>query len=336
MNAGVQVSIARVASLALLFAASAVARGACAQIVRVEGASAGSEVVRIAAEQFLKTKKGTVRVTTGISGSGESLRKLCGDKIDIVNASRPISQEELAACQRTGMEFIEIPVAFDAVTVVVNSRNAFVSALSPAELKKMWEASAQGKVVRWSQINPGFPGAPLKLLGPDSQYERASTFTEVILGQGQAARRDYMTSIDDGMLVQGVARDVNALAYLSYPIFLENRSKLKAVPIVPEHGGPALSPSPESIVSGAYALSRPLFLYVNRKSLDKTPVRDFAEFAISNGSWLAGEARYVPLSDGVYRLGLAHLRNRSTGTAWSGSIPTGVTPREVERRLATL
>jgi len=311
--------------------------GSYAQAIRIDGASAGSAIGRLAVEEFQKTKKDALHLNPGISGSGGGLRKLCANAIDVANSARPILREELAACQKAGVEFIELPIAFDAVTVVVNPRNRFVSSLSVDELKKIWGANSQGKIVRWSQVNARFPDAPLKLLGPDSQYEQTSTFTEAILGPGQPARRDYMTSVDDSVLIQGVARDVNTLSYVPYASYLENRGKLKLVPVVSGENAAAINPSLEAITSGAYALlACPLFLYVNAKSLDKPLVREFVEFSLGNGKRLVQAARYTALSEAAYKLGLAHVRGRSTGTAWGGTVPVGVTPAEVEKRLAAL
>ncbi|HMH16543.1 MAG TPA: substrate-binding domain-containing protein [Burkholderiales bacterium] len=316
---------------------SGLSSGSYAQAIRVDGASAGTAIGKLAVEEFQKIKKDALHLVPGISGSAGGLRKLCANAIDVANSARPMLKEELAACQKAGMEFIELPVAFDAVTVVVNRRNDFVTSLTVDELKRVWGVSAQGKVVRWSQVNARFPNAPLKLLGPDSQYEQANTFTEAILGPGQPARHDYMASVDDRVLVQGVARDVNTLSYLPYAIYLENRGTLKLVPIVSSTNGAAANPSPEATASEAYALLvRPLFLYVNAKSLEKPMVREFVEFTLMNGKRLVQAARYTPLSEAAYKLGLAHVRGRSIGTAWGGTVPVGVTPGEVEKRLATL
>jgi phosphate transport system substrate-binding protein len=318
-------------------AVAALTSTASAQTTRIDGASAGFTIGRIAVEEFQKTRKDALRVLPGISGTGGGLRKLCGNEIDIANAARPIFKEELSACQKAGVEFIELPIAFDAVTVVVNPRNGFVSSLSVDELKTIWAANSQGKIVRWSQVNPRFPDAPLKLLGPDSRYEQTSLFTEAILGRGQPARRDYTTSVDDSVLIQGVARDANTLSYLPYATYLDNRSKLKLVPIASGATAPAVSPSFDSIANGSYALLvRPLFLYVNVKSLEKPLVREFVEFALVNAESLVKATHYLPLTEHAYKLGLAHVRSRIKGSTWDGSVPVGVTRVEVEKRLAAL
>jgi phosphate transport system substrate-binding protein len=303
----------------------------------MDGTSSGAAISKLAAEEFQKTRKEAFRFAVGISGSGGGLRKLCGNEIDLAVAARPISREEISACQKADAAFIELPIAFDTVTVVVNPRNSFVQSLTLAELRTMWGGAAQGKIVRWSQVNTQFPNAPLKLLGPDSRYEQASVFTEAILGQGQRVRRDYMTSVDDEVLVQGVARDVNTLSYISYPTYLENRGRLKVVPVVSGATGAKASTSPEvGAAETEGSLRRPLFLYVNVKSLERPLVRDFVEFTLANGVQIAKAARYRPLTGNAYRLGLAHVRNLTKGSAWDGSVPVGITAAEVEKRLAAL
>ncbi len=252
-----------------------------AYAIGLDGAAAGYALSKVAAEEFQKAKKRAIRIVLGNSGSSGGLRKLCRYETDLANASRPILNEEASACRKSGVEFIELPIAFDAITVVVNPRNTFVSSLSVEELRRMWEPGAQGKVVRWSQVSSRFPDAPLKLLAPDARFESVSTFGEAILGRGVRPRADSMTSVDDNVL-------------------------------------------------------RPLFLYVNVKSLDNHEVREFAQFILANGRQLATTARYVPLTEAIYKVGLEHLRNRSTGSAWGGAVPVGLSPAELQKRQAAL
>jgi phosphate transport system substrate-binding protein len=330
MNRVVSVRTMQVGGLAIM----AAALSCQAQIVRIDSSSAGAAIARLAADEFRGATNNPPILATGISG--RAMRRLCANQVDLAYLERPIALEELAQCQKTGVAFVEIPLALDAVTVVVNRGNKFVSTLSTSELKRMWESAAQGKVHRWNQVSPRFPDAPLKLLGPDDQLDPANTFTEAILGRGQKARRDYASSVDDSVLVQGVARDVNTLAYMSYQAYHDNRSKLRAVAIRAGDGD-SVSPSPEALASGAYAaLARPLFLYVSAGALDRSAVREFAEFTLTAAPHLVQEAGYLPLSSTAYRLGLAHVRGRTPGTAWEGKIPIAVTPAEAERRLAAL
>jgi phosphate transport system substrate-binding protein len=321
----------------LLAALSVLGGSASAQVIRVDGVSAGSGILRLAAAEFGRERNGKGAARVSLTISGDALGKLCRGEVDISSSDRPILKEESARCAKAHVEFIEVPIALDAITVVVNARNRFVSTFSVEDLRKMWEAGAQGKVVRWSQVSERFPQAPLKLLGPDTRIEQSNAFTETVLGRGQRSRRDYSASAEDFLLVQGIARDVNTLGYISYQAYAENRTKLRAVPIT-FGGREAIRPSPETIANGAYAaLSRPLILYLSLASVSEKPqVRDFAEFALTNGPALARDAGCPSLTEAAYQIGLAHLRSRRTGTAWDGAIPMGVTPREVERRLASL
>jgi phosphate transport system substrate-binding protein len=306
--------------------------------IRIDGADAGYALSKSAVEEFQKAKKDAApKFVLGTSGSAGGLRKLCKGELELANTARPILKEEAATCQKAGVEFIELPVALDAITVVVNPRNRFVSSLTLEELKRMWQAEAQGKVVRWSQVNARFPDAPLKLLAPDYQFEVVGTFTEAVLGHGAKPRGDTMSSVDDNVLIQGVARDVNVLSYVPYATYLDHRTKLRAVPIAAEEGTAPVIPSAESVANGTYRLlARPLFLYVNAKALERPAVREFVEFALANGSQFARTAHYLPLADATYRLDVDHLRNSSRGTAWGGTVPLGLTLEELQKRQAAL
>jgi len=305
-----------------------------AQAVRVEGASAGFSISQAAAAEFRRGHAGAV-VTIGISGSGGALAKLCRGAIDLVHSARPILAAEIGACGKAEAPFIELPLAFDAVTVVVNRKNSFVQRLTLAELRTMWEETARARIVRWSQVNPQFSDAPIKLLAPDPQFESSSYFAAAILGPGKAVRRDHMTSVDDNVLIQGVARDLNALSYVSVASFLENRAKLRAVPIAASAGAEAVAPSPETIARGEYQpLSRPIFLYISTKSLARPEVAAFAEFYTANAERFAKGANYVPLTEGTYRAGQERLRRRVAGSVWNGTVVVGLSMQELQKREA--
>ncbi len=313
----------------------AVAAEARAQTIRVDGAQATAAIVKVAAENLQKDRKTALSLVSGVSGSAGGLGKLCGGEIDVAGALRPILKEEISSCGKARIEFIELPIAIDSVTVVVNARNSFVENLTVSQLRAMWEEGARGKIVRWSQIDKRFPDAPLRLMGPDARYESASVFTEAILGSGRRSRSDYMPSVDDRVLVQGILRDVNALTYVPYGTYAEHRNNLRMVRVVADSGVGGLST--KFPAKGADALlTRPVFLYVNVKSLEKQGLREFVEFTFLKAAALASATRYQPLTARAYQLALAHLRNRRTGTAWDGTVPAGITPAAVERRLAAL
>src|SRR5688572_10583494 len=242
-----------------------VASPAYAQIVKIDGSSTVFPVTEAVAEDFQKAKKQKVKVTVGISGTGGGFKKFCRGETDISNASRPILRAEMADCQKTGVEYFELPVAFDALTVVVNRKYSFIKQLTVAELKKMWEPGAQGKVTRWNQVNAAWPDQPMKLFGPGADSGTFDYFTEAVVGKSKSSRGDFTASEDDNVLVTGVSRDVNGLGYFGYAYYIENKDKLKAVPVVNEKGQP-VEPSMEAVLKGSYTpLARPIFIYVNAK-----------------------------------------------------------------------
>ena len=309
---------------------------ASAQLVKVDGSSTVYPVTEAVAEDFQKAKKGAMKVTVGISGTGGGFKKFCRGEIDISNASRPILKQEMGDCRKAGIEYYELPVAFDALTVVVNPKNSFIKQLTVAEMKKMWEPAAQGKVMRWNQVNPQWPDQPLKLFGPGADSGTFDYFTEAIVGKSKSSRGDFTASEDDNVLVQGVSRDVNGLGYFGYAYYIENRARLKAVPIVNDKGQ-AVTPSMEAVLAGTYSpLARPIFIYVNAKSLARPEVREFIEFYMKNGAKLAKEVKYVPLPDKAYATNLEHLAQRKLGTVFGGAAEVGVTIEELLRREGKL
>ena len=306
------------------------------KIVKIDGSSTVFPVTEAIAEDFQKAKKQQIKVTVGISGTGGGFKKFCRAETDISNASRPILKAEMADCAKAGVEYIELPVAFDALTVVINPKNTFIKQLTIAEMKKMWEPAAQGKVTRWNQVNPSWPDAPLKLFGPGADSGTFDYFTEAVVGKSKSSRGDFTASEDDNVLVQGVSRDVNGLGYFGYAYYVENKDKLKAVPIVNEKGQP-VEPSMEAVLKGTYSpLARPIFIYVNAKSLAKPEVKEFVEYYMKNGAKLAKEVKYVPLPDSAYTAGWEHVVKGKKGTVFGGVAEVGVTIDELLKREAKL
>ncbi|MGH9368042.1 MAG: PstS family phosphate ABC transporter substrate-binding protein [Thermoanaerobaculia bacterium] len=324
------------AAVAALLGGLAAAPVATAQVVKIDGSSTVFPITEAVAEEFQKAKKGAIKVTVGISGTGGGFKKFCRGEIDIADASRPILKKEMDDCKTAGIEYIELPVAFDALTVVVNPKNTFIQTLTVAELKKMWEPGAQGKVTRWNQVNPAWPDAPMKLFGPGADSGTFDYFTEAVVGKSKSSRGDFTASEDDNVLVQGVSRDVNGLGYFGYAYYIENKDKLRAVPIVNEKGQP-VEPSMDAVLKGAYSpLSRPIFIYVNAKSLGKPEVREFVEFYLKHGSKLAREVKYVPLPDVAYTTGWDHIQKGKKGTVFGGTAEVGITIEELLKREAKL
>ena len=262
-----------------------------AQIIQIDGSSTVFPITEAVAEEFQKAKKGKIKVTVGIAGTGGGFKKFCRGETDISDASRPILKQEMEACKGAGVEYFELPIAYDALTVIVNPKNDWVKALTVPDLKKMWEPSAQGKVTNWNQVRSEWPNAPLKLFGPGADSGTFDYFTEAIVGKAKSSRGDFTASEDDNVLVQGIINDRNALGYFGFSYYVENQNKLKAVPI--DTGKGPVSPSPKTVEDGTYQpLSRPIFIYVSKKAMDKPEVKEFVEFYLKNAP-LLGETGKV-------------------------------------------
>ena len=306
------------------------------QVVKIDGSSTVYPITEAVAEEFQKSKKNQVKVTVGISGTGGGFKKFCRGETDISDASRPILDKEMADCKAAGIEYFELPIAFDAITVVINPKNSFIRQLTVAELKKIWEPTAQGKVTRWNQVNPAWPDQPVKLFGPGADSGTFDYFTEAVVGKAKSSRGDFTASEDDNVLVQGVARDVNALGYFGFSYYIENKDKLKAVPIV-NGKGQAIAPSLEAVVKGSYQpLSRPIFIYVNAKSLGKPEVKEFVQFYLQNAAELSQEVKYVPLPAQAYKSAWDHVLKNKRGTVFGGAAEVGITIEELLKRAAKL
>lgn len=326
--------------IALVSAAAALSLASAAtaqQIVKVDGSSTVYPITEAVAEDFQKSKKGAVKVTVGISGTGGGFKKFCRGETDVSNASRPILKKEMEDCAKEGIKYIELPVAFDALTVVINPKNDFIKQLTVEELKKMWEPSAQGKVKSWKEINPSWPDEPLKLYGPGADSGTFDYFTEAVVGKAKSSRGDYTASEDDNVLVQGVSRDKGGLAYFGFAYYIENQKKLKSVPIVAKAGAPAVAPSMEAVIKGSYQpLARPIFIYVNEKSLAKPEVKEFVQYYMTNGAKLSKEVKYVPLPDSAYKTAWDHVVKGKLGTVFGGVAEVGITIEELMKREAKL
>lgn len=329
-------------SIPVLTAMAALAAGlaliprdaAAQQTIKLDGSSTVFPISEAVAEEFQIARRGKVRVTVGISGTGGGFKKFCRGDIDIADASRPISKSEMEACARAGIQYIELPVAYDALTVAVNPKNTWVDTLTVAELKKMWEPAAQGAIRTWKQVNPQWPAQPLALFGPGADSGTFDYFTEAIVGKAKSSRGDFTASEDDNVLVQGVESDVNALAYFGYAYYAPNAAKMKAVKIV-NSKGQAIAPSPRGVLDGSYEpLSRPIFIYVNKASAQRAEVKAFVEFYLSQGAPLVEEVKYVPLAKGAYEKALANFRAGKAGTAFGGRNEIGLTVEELLAREA--
>jgi phosphate transport system substrate-binding protein len=287
-------------------------------IIKIDGSSTVFPITEAVAEDFQIAKRGAVRVTVGISGTGGGLKKFCRNEIDIVNASRPITPTEMEACKQQGVQYIEMPIAFDALTIVVNPKNTWSKTITVAELKKLWEPGAQGKITHWNQINPAWPDKKIKLYGPGADSGTFEYFTEAIVGKAKSSRGDFTASEDDNVLVQGVASDIYALGFFGFAYYIENIKRINAVAV--DNGNGGVLPSAATVENNSYKpLSRPIFIYVNAKSTEKSEVSEFVNFYMKNATELVTEVKYFPLSKEVYNLNLEHLSKKKVGTVFKGS-----------------
>ncbi|GFE70496.1 PstS family phosphate ABC transporter substrate-binding protein [Chroococcus sp. FPU101] len=300
--------------------------------VKIDGSSTVYPVTEAVAEDF-QAKNRNTQVTVGVSGTGGGFKKFCAGETDISNASRPIKDSERQKCAAAGVKFIELPVAFDALTVVANKQNTAVNSMTVAELKKLWEPAAQGKITKWNQVNSKFPNAPVKLYGPGADSGTFDYFTEAVVGESKKSRTDYTPSEDDNVLVQGVSRDKNALGYFGYAYYEANKDKLKAIAV--DGGKGPVMPSKANVENGKYSpLSRPIFIYVNSKAAQRPEVKQFVEYYINNASKLVSEVKYVPLPAATYKDVMDNFRKNKTGSVFVGKDIVGVTVQDIVRMEA--
>jgi len=307
-----------------------------APVILIDGSSTVFPIAEAVAEEFQLAQRGRVRVTVGLSGTGGGFKKLCRGDVHVSNASRPILKEEMDACRTAGIGFIELPIAFDAITVVVHPQNDWVKRLSVADLKKIWEPAAQATILRWTQVQPEWPDVPLMLFGPGADSGTFDYFTEAIVGKAKSSRGDFTASEDDNVLVQGVENNKNSLGYFGLAYYVSHHERMRAVPIVNAKGA-AILPSIASVTDGSYEpLSRPLFIYVSAVAAQRPEVRQFIEFYMSEGPSLAAEAGFVPLPERASQLALEHFQNERLGSVFGGVPEVGVTIEELLEREAKL
>lgn len=279
------------------------AAGELAGTVSIDGSSTVYPVTEAVAEEFLNEAP-HVRVTVGVSGTGGGFKKFVAGEIDINDASRSIKDSEAATARANGIDYLEIPVAFDGLSIVVNPGNTWVDHLSVAELQQIWQPGST--VDSWDDIRPEWPAEPIRLYGPGTDSGTFDYFTEAVNGKSGAARPDFTASEDDNVLVQGISGDEYALGFFGYAYYEENASRLKLVPI--DGGNGPLLPTVTSINDGSYSpLSRQVFIYLNTASLARPEVRAFVEFYLDVAKDLAREVGYIPLRDDEYEANKASV-----------------------------
>ena len=280
--------------------------------VSLDGSSTVFPISEAVAEEFLAVQP-RVRVTVGVSGTGGGFKKFLAGEIDINDASRPIKMKEVDKANEMGIGYIELPVAYDGLSVVVNKKNTWVDHLTVAELSKIWQPGRT--VTNWSDVRAGWPEMKIRLYGPGTDSGTFDYFTETINGKSGASRPDYTANEDDNALVQGISGDEGSLGYFGYAYYAANQDKLKLVPI--DGGKGPIAPTQTTINNGTYApLSRPIFIYVRPDALDRKEVRAFVDFYIDSAAMLASEVGYIPLPDAVYARAKKRIEVRELGTAY--------------------
>ncbi|HLO99824.1 MAG TPA: PstS family phosphate ABC transporter substrate-binding protein [Fimbriimonas sp.] len=281
--------------------------------ITIDGSSTVEPISTSLSEIFQEGQK-EVKISVAESGTGGGFKKFAGGEIDIAGASRPIEAEEIEECKKNGIEFIEVPIAYDGLTIVVNKDNSVIDDITVAELKKIWEPSS--KVKTWADVRAGLPTEKINLFGPGDKSGTFDYFTEAIVGKKKSSRPDYQASEDDNVLVTGVSGDKWALGYFGYSYFEENQDKLKALKV------DGVGPSPETVLDGTYKpLSRPLFLYVSVKAMEKPQVAAFVKFAVENAEQAIKDAKFIPLSHSTYELVKKNVESKRTGSLFQGVAP---------------
>jgi len=321
--------------IAALIAFSISTSYAADKVINIDGSSTVYPITKEVADEFQKIRK--TRVNINISGTGGGFAKFCRGETQIQNASRPILKKEMDQCKEAGVQYIELPIAYDALTVVVNKNNDFVKSLTVEDLRKIWRPAAQGKIKTWRQVNSAWPNIPLTLYGPGTDSGTFDYFTEAIVGKAKQSRNDYTASEDDNVLVQGVAGEQGALGYFGYAYYEENQHKLAAVPIVAKKDAPAVLPSVQSVKDGTYQpLSRPLFIYVNATAAAFKPeVRDFVDFYLylKSSPKLAKQIKYISLPPNEYIAVNSHWKALKPGTGFDGVPEVGVKIEDLLARI---
>jgi len=293
------------------------------KIIKIDGSSTVYPITEAVAEEFQKMKKGAVKVTVGISGTGGGFKKFSRGEIDISDASRPIVKKEMDACKEAGIEYIELPVAYDGLAVMVNPKNNWVTSMTVADLKKIWEPAAERKITKWNHVNPAWPDVPLKLYGPGVDSGTFDYFTEAIVGKSRSSRGDFTASEDDNVLVQGIASDRGGLGFFGYAYYAENPDKLKLVAI--DGGKGPILPSEKTVMDGTYnPLSRPIFIYVNKKAAARPEVKEFVEFYLKEAPKLVKQVKYIPLPEKAYKLATGRFTKNVTGSVFGGEAKIGL------------
>src|SRR5688500_12740639 len=292
---------------------------AAPSLITVDGSSTVFPIAEAVAEEFGKAHPDSRTPTVGISGTGGGFQKFCRGETDISNASRPIRPAEIEACRKAGVDYIEVPVAYDGLAIVVNPKNTWATTITVDELKTLWSPDAKGKVMRWNQVRASWPNRDIRLFGAGVDSGTYDYFTEATVGKEGASRRDFTFSEADLVIVQGVSSGELALGCLPPHYVGHNRERLTPVPVEdgkPDNGAGPTTPTAETVRNGTYQpLSRPLFVYVSRKAADRPEVQKFVEMFFTRAD-LTREVGYIELTPEIYELAKKHFADRRVGTAF--------------------
>lgn len=298
------------------------AGGGGAKSIKIDGSSTVFPISEAVAEEFQNSKRGQVRVTVAASGTGGGFKKFCGGETQLTGASRPIRPVEVELCKKNGVEFIELPVAFDGIAIVLHPENTWAGEITVADLKKMWQPEAQAKIKKWSDVRPDWPDQNLRLFGPGVDSGTYDYFTKAIVGKEHSSRGDFNSSEDDNIIVQGVSTDKNALGFFGFAYYVENKDKLKLAGVddgKADNGNGFIKPSLETISNNTYQpLSRPIFMYVSKKAAQEQHVKDLVHFYLNEGAKLSEEVGYIPLPPRAYKLAATRFDSGKIGSVFEG------------------
>lgn len=300
--------------------------------INIDGSSTVYPITKVVTDSFEAQTQADIELN--VSGTGGGFEQFCNGETDINNASRPISVTEMNACREAGVAYIELPIAFDALTVVVNKNNDWLDSITTEELATIWSPEAENTITSWNQVNPDYPDRPINLYAPDPNSGTFDYFTEAIVGEAGASRNDYLDSEDDNTLVQGVKQDPNAIGYFGLAYYETQKDQIKALAI--DSGDDAVFPSREAVEAGEYQpLSRPLFIYVNSSAAQKnSQLKEFVEYYLEQVPNTVQEVGYVPLPEEGYQLTKIHFNRGKVGTVFEGESAFNLTIGELLTKQA--
>ena len=304
--------------------------------ISIDGSSTVYPISKATIEKFQTDREPAVDISVEFSGTSSGFKKFCNGETDLSGASRPIKATEMKQCSENSISYVELPIAFDALTIVVNPNNNWINSITTEELKNMWQPAAEGKITRWSQVRSGLPDKPINLFGADDRSGTFDYFTEALMGNAGKSRQDYVPNEDDNLTVQAVSQDPNAIGYFGLSYYEANKNKLKALAIDNGKGQGGILPSKKTVIDAAYQpLARPLFIYVNLQKAQNNPaLQDLIEFYIDKAPEIVSSVNYIPLTEESYKINKITLHKGEVGTVFGGQSQFDLTLAELQRKQA--